>query len=129
MPTKRTFRTREKKSEFSGAAERILCDGLDFFADFPGEAGQQELLRLWRKYGDALFAVHKADGTRCAGWWWFSAPKNLRSKYPHVPLPTEQRGMLLDAGLVDEAESRTARRKIREFEQSKRPMAFFDLCS
>lgn len=128
MPTKRTFRTREKKPEFGGAAERTLCDGLDFFRDFPGEAGQEELLRLWRKYGDELLAAHKADGTRCAGWWWFSAPENLRSKYPHVPLPTKQRGMLLAANLLDAAEAQTARRRIREFGESGRSMAYFDLC-
>lgn len=119
---------RKRITTLNETAERILCRGDDFFK----EAGERELLRLWQKYGDQLFAAHPANGTRCTGWWWFSSPRELRVARDGARtltlLPTKQRQILVDAGLLHGAELETARRKIEEWKRSGKPMMFFDLC-
>lgn len=120
---------RQRRRPFVGldeTARRVLRGGIDFFKDFPGEAGREELRRLWQKYGDELLAAHPADGTRPHGWWWFSAPRDLRVPIGETLFPTKQRQALLAANLLDAAEAQTARRKIEEWERSGKPMGFFD---
>lgn len=104
----------------------VLEYGVDAFAEF--EEG--DLRAVWEMHGEGLCEMHTGQDptTMPAGWWWFTAPANLRLEYPVRVYPTDQRKRLLAAGMLyDAATARLAQDRVEQWRESEQPVNVFDL--
>lgn len=128
MPTKRRHRLREHNSERVREAALVLSSGHDFFGEFRGPEGAEELRSIWEAYGEDITEQHVEQDptTRPAAFFWFDAPQAIRLELFHNYLRTEQREKLLEARVLDRDAAKLARERIAAQRASGRVMADYD---
>lgn len=129
MPTTRRRIARAHNKERIHEAALVLECGHDFFGEFRGPEGEEELRSIWEGFAEEIIAQHVAQDstTRPAAFFWWSSPQKIRLEVFHNYPITEQRMKLLEARVFDGEAAKLARQKIEKWRASGRVMADYDL--